>query len=133
MPVTLETVANPTEQDLVDLEKIYADYPPATDWASLQQTLEQNPAMTLYAGRFNNRLLGAVSVTEEDGNLALNHLCVRAITRERHVGRDILRLLLAKYPEKSFSLKLCTDSPATEKLLANAGFEQQGNTFVLKR
>lgn len=133
MPVTLETVAQPTEQDQVDLQKIYADYPQDCDWQALSQQLAEKEAMTLFAGRFNNRLLGAVSVSEENGHLHLNHLCVRAITRQRHVGRDMLRLLLAKYPQHSFSLKLCIDSPATQKLLANAGFQRQDETFVLKR
>ena len=71
MPVHLEHITQPTQQDWIDLGKIYTDAP--QEWltdasdiqASLQELLDQGE--WLIAGRFNARLLGALKATK-DGN-----------------------------------------------------------------
>ena len=90
----------------------------------LQHLLADNSEnLTLYAARFNARLLGAISVGEnEGGNISLNHLCVRQLTRQRHVGRDLLRLLISHLSQEkavSFKLETCMQNPALDKLLKN--------------
>lgn len=93
MPVQVETVSQPSAQDRLDLARIYADAP---DWllaphADAQALIDAGLATgTLIAGRFNDRLLGAALLTRGDRPWQLSHLCVRAVTRRRGVGRRLL-------------------------------------------
>ncbi|AHL77316.1 acetyltransferase [Stutzerimonas stutzeri] len=93
MPVFVETVTEPSQQDRIDLMKIYADAPhwllaPYADAAAL---IEAGLAdRSLIAGRFNDRLLGAALLQRGAPHWRLSHLCVRKITRRRGVGKRIL-------------------------------------------
>jgi len=93
MPVYVEPLRQPSEQDRQDLAKIYADAP---QWlfephADAQALIAAGLAAgTLIAGRFNDRLLGAALLTPGDRAWHLSHLCVRRITRQRGVGRRLL-------------------------------------------
>lgn len=133
MPVILDHVTQASEQDLIDLEKIYADYPAATRWADIQNKVANNSGIKLYAGRFNDRLLGAVTAKNENGKLVLNDFCVRAITRKRFVARDILRLVLEQESASTVELSICQESEGIDKLLSNAGFSRQARTYILNR
>ncbi|PCM99812.1 aspartate 1-decarboxylase autocleavage activator PanM [Pseudomonas aeruginosa] len=82
MPVIVETLAQPSAQDRLDLAKIYADAP---DWLFAPHADGE-----LIAGRFNDRLLGAALLRRGDDAWQLSHLCVRGITRGRGVGRRLL-------------------------------------------
>ena len=62
MPVYVESVTQPSPQDLTDLAKIYADAPEwlLTPYTSAEALIEAALADgSLIAGRFNDRLLGA--------------------------------------------------------------------------
>jgi GNAT superfamily N-acetyltransferase len=93
MPVYVESVTQPSPQDLTDLAKIYADAP---DWLlapySSADTLIAAALAdgSLIAGRFNDRLLGAALLQRGDDAWRLSHLCVRKLTRKRGVGRRLL-------------------------------------------
>jgi len=133
MPVTLELIEKPSAQDAIDLEKIYNDYPLELRWNDLQALLAEQPQRRLYAGLFNARLLGAASVYLQDNTLIIEHLCVRAITRQRSVARDLLRLILEveNYPRYQFTV--CQEHPGITKLFTNAGFSRQGDDFILEK
>lgn len=93
MPVIVETLAQPSAQDRLDLAKIYADAPdwlfaPHADGAAL--VAAGLAAGELFAGRFNDRLLGAALLRRGGDAWQLSHLCVRGITRGRGVGRRLL-------------------------------------------
>jgi len=93
MPVFVETLTEPSPQDLVDLAKIFADAPawllaPHTDAEALIQTALADGS--LIAGRFNDRLLGAALLRRDTQHWQLSHLCVRKITRRRGVGKRII-------------------------------------------
>ncbi|MFG3974990.1 acetyl-CoA sensor PanZ family protein, partial [Pseudomonas aeruginosa] len=84
MPVIVETLAQPSAQDRLDLAKIYADAPdwlfaPHADGAAL--VAAGLAADELIAGRFNDRLLGAALLRRGDDAWQLSHLCVRGVTR----------------------------------------------------
>ncbi len=69
MPVIVETLAQPSAQDRLDLAKIYADAPdwlfaPHADGAAL--VAAGLAAGELIAGRFNDRLLGAALLRRGD-------------------------------------------------------------------
>ncbi|WP_271409633.1 aspartate 1-decarboxylase autocleavage activator PanM [Pseudomonas sp. Q1-7] len=93
MPVIVEIVNSPSEQDRADLAKIYADAPewllaPYADAADLvRHGLAEG---MLVAGRFNDRLLGAALVSRGEQHWRLSHLCVRKVTRHRGVGRRLV-------------------------------------------
>ncbi|MBU3059223.1 acetyl-CoA sensor PanZ family protein [Pseudomonas indica] len=93
MPVIVEAVSAPSEQDRTDLAKIYADAPawliaPHADVDSLINTCLGDG--TFIAGRFNDRLLGAGRLQKYADRWVLSHLCVRRVTRGRGVGRRLL-------------------------------------------
>lgn len=93
MPVYVETVSQPSDQDHIDLAKIYADAPawlfaPHADGAALVAAGVARGV--LIAGRFNDRLLGAALLERFEDRWRLSHLCVRNITRRRGVARRLL-------------------------------------------
>ncbi|WP_205342611.1 acetyl-CoA sensor PanZ family protein [Denitrificimonas caeni] len=93
MPVYFESAEQPSEQDLADLEKIYADAPhwllaPYANAAALtEHGLNQS---TLVTARFNSRLLGAALLDKQADRWLLSHLCVRELTRNRGVARRLV-------------------------------------------
>ena len=102
MPILLEILpAQPTSSDLNDLQKIYQDAPDGLipdscntdDTADLLATLRPDANTKLYGARFNDRLLGAVTVTENAHALNASYLCVRKVTRNRGVGKRIVDVL----------------------------------------
>jgi GNAT superfamily N-acetyltransferase len=93
MPVYVETVTTPSEQDRIDLAKIYADAPdwlfaPHADGEALVSAGVVKGA--LIAGRFNDRLLGAALLERFADRWRISHLCVRNITRRRGVAARLL-------------------------------------------
>jgi GNAT superfamily N-acetyltransferase len=93
MPVFVETLTEPSQQDRIDLAKIFADAPtwllaPYADAAALIETALADGS--LIAGRFNDRLLGAALLQRAEPHWRLSHLCVRKITRRRGVGKRLL-------------------------------------------
>ncbi|QLF93298.1 acetyl-CoA sensor PanZ family protein [Pseudomonas sp. ABC1] len=110
MPVHVETVSAPSEQDRLDLSRIYQDAP---DWllppyADADSLIESALASGhLIAGRFNDRLLGAAMLQEDESGWRLSHLCVRSITRQRGVGRRIIEEARRHAAETGKPLRLC--------------------------
>ena len=93
MPVYVESVTQPSPQDLTDLAKIYSDAPEwlLMPYASADALIAAALADgSLIAGRFNDRLLGAALLQRGDEAWRLSHLCVRKVTRKRGVGRRLL-------------------------------------------
>lgn len=109
MPVYVESITQPSPQDLTDLAKIYADAP---DWLlapySSADTLIAAALAdgSLIAGRFNDRLLGAALLQRGDDAWRLSHLCVRKLTRKRGVGRRLLEETQRQASETGKPLRL---------------------------
>ncbi len=109
MPVYVESVTQPSPQDLTDLAKIYADAP---DWLlapySSADTLIAAALAdgSLIAGRFNDRLLGAALLQRGGDAWRLSHLCVRKLTRKRGVGRRLLEETQRQASEAGKPLRL---------------------------
>lgn len=93
MPVHLEWVTKPTEQDLTDLQKLLDDAP--EDWhlrgADLLSYLTAHPQLA--AGRFNDRLIALAEVSEQNNACKIERLLVRKVTRNRGVARQLLTRL----------------------------------------
>jgi GNAT superfamily N-acetyltransferase len=109
MPVYVESVTQPSPQDLTDLAKIYADAPEwlLTPYASAEALIAAALADgSLIAGRFNDRLLGAALLQRGDDAWRLSHLCVRKLTRKRGVGRRLLEETQRQASEAGRPLRL---------------------------
>ncbi len=127
MPVVLEVVSEPSEQDKIDLNKIYQDFSvnaglPLLDVKALPANFK------LYAGRFNARLLGAFLVEEREQQLMIRYLCVRKITRGRHVAREMLRQFIGKVEKESYLVGIET-SEALTQLMTELNFTAVGNDW----
>lgn len=113
MPVYVESIIEPSQQDRIDLAKIFADAP---EWllsphlsaeALIDHALAEG---TLIAGRFNDRLLGAGLLQRGSDHWQLSHLCVRKITRRRGVGKRILEESQRMATEAGKQLRLAAAS-----------------------
>lgn len=98
MPVVLEHITQPTEDDWEDLEKIRADTgasPGALGFRSTRADLEGklNDDFWILAGRFNDRLVGAMLLTRQGNELELSQAGVRTITQRKGVLHQLLFLL----------------------------------------
>jgi GNAT superfamily N-acetyltransferase len=90
MKLTIIRLTALSEQDIIDLGKIWPEY----SASSLQIDEEHR----IYAARFNERLLGAVRVTIKGTQGALDSLRIREITRRRGVGQYLLEEILRENP-----------------------------------
>lgn len=108
MPVTVEGICLPFDQDFTDLQKIYEDAPtwmvkywqcPTTSEGimyALTYYLSNNKKNYLYAARFNSRLLAAILINDQGGAWLMHSLCVRALNRGRGVGSRLLEEVIKK-------------------------------------
>lgn len=93
MPVVVQHLTQPSDQDRQDLLKIYADAPQwlLAPFADAAELVERGLADgLLFTGRFNDRLLGAAWVERDSDTWRLSRLCVRQLTRNRGVARRLL-------------------------------------------
>ena len=93
MKLTIVRLENFSDQDLIDLGKIWPEYSASS--LSVAETHR------IYAARFNERLLGAVRVTLSGTQGALDSLRVRDITRRRGVGQYLVEETLRENPDVS--------------------------------
>lgn len=134
MPVHLEHISQPTEQDWIDLGKIYSDAP--QEWledasnikSSLQKLLDQG--IWFIAGRFNSRLLGAMKAEKEGRNIYLSHFCVRKVTINRGVAHQMLHHMGSWADENGYTL-IAKGLPAIlANSLENRDFIKKNDDFV---
>jgi len=101
MPVFLEPVTAPAEQDRADLLKVLADWPetlPAlltgNDANAFLDSLLADDRQHVLGGRFNGHLIAFIWLEQDDEHCShLRALCVRKLTRGRGVGERLLTLL----------------------------------------
>ncbi|MFI8416215.1 aspartate 1-decarboxylase autocleavage activator PanM [Serratia sp. NPDC078593] len=93
MKLTIERLTALSNQDLIDLGKIWPHQQPA-HW---QTWLEADKA--LFGARFNDRLLGAVKIALGDECAQLHDLLVREITRRRGVGLYLIEEVQQQLPQ----------------------------------
>lgn len=99
MPVYAELITQASDQDQIDLKKLYFE-----DADSILQGA-QNGDWLLIGGRFNGRLLSALTLTPRSEHIYdLDRLVVRDITRRRGVARQLLTQLLKQPPTQLESI-----------------------------
>ncbi|MTI13213.1 acetyl-CoA sensor PanZ family protein [Sansalvadorimonas verongulae] len=94
MPVFLEAIETPNQDDHRDLTKVFNDAP---QWLQSYNDVDQwlasiaaSEELQLFAGRFNDRLITAAVVRKEEGKWHLEWLTVRTVTRDRCVGQRMV-------------------------------------------
>lgn len=93
MKLTIVRLDNFSDQDQIDLGKIWPEYS--------SSSLSVDETHRIYAARFNERLLGAVRVTLSGTQGALDSLRVRDITRRRGVGQYLIEEVIRENPDVS--------------------------------
>ena len=93
MKLTIVRLDNFSDQDQIDLGKIWPEYS--------APSLSVDETHRIYAARFNERLLGAVRVTLSGTQGALDSLRVRDITRRRGVGQYLIEEVIRENPDVS--------------------------------
>lgn len=91
MKLTIIRLTTFSDQDRIDLSKIWPEHSPSS--------LQVDNSHRLYAARFNERLLGAVRVALNNTQGTLDALCVREVTRRRGVGQYLLEEVLLDNPQ----------------------------------
>mgnify|MGYP000559475909 CR=1 FL=1 len=129
MPVHIEWIESPSEQDWSDLEKLYKDAP--SDWfdGTCEPTAQDYIAVKkqqdfkVVAGRFNDRLIVAATLKAQQGqnSYLLEELCVRSATRKRGVARQML-VRLCQWSSENKCILLVNDETAQFKTLLEYGF-----------
>jgi GNAT superfamily N-acetyltransferase len=94
MKLTIERLASLSQQDELDLAKIW----PQQTVAQWRAWLDA-PENRIFAARFNDRLLAAVKVSVTGENAHLNDFNVRELTRRRGVGLYLLEDTLRQMPD----------------------------------
>ncbi|EBS7636239.1 aspartate 1-decarboxylase autocleavage activator PanM [Salmonella enterica] len=93
MKLTIIRLENFSDQDQIDLQKIWPEYSPSS--------LAVDDTHHIYAARFNERLLAAVRMTVSGTQGTLDSLRVREVTRRRGVGQYLLEEALRNNPNVS--------------------------------
>lgn len=93
MKLTIIRLEHFSDQDLIDLSKIWPEYSAAS--------LSVDETHRIYAARFNERLLGAVRVTLSGTQGALDSLRIRDVTRRRGVGKYLVEEVIQDNPDVS--------------------------------
>lgn len=134
MPVHLEHISQPTEQDWIDLGKIYSDAPqewlenPSDIKSTLQKLLDQG--IWFIAGRFNSRLLGALKAEKDGSNIYLSHFCVRKVTINRGVAHQMLHHMGTWADQNGYTL-IAKDVPSELSIpMKNRNFIEKDNNFI---
>ncbi|GLQ33533.1 acetyl-CoA sensor PanZ family protein [Litoribrevibacter albus] len=120
MPVILRKVTSPEGQDHIDLTKTFGELKELivddqviensdTFTEELLQRHNQPENQWIACAFFNDRIIGAMSVEESTGQMKLNNLTVRQVTRDRGVGHRLLDLTLAEAKGKVVLLELTRD------------------------
>ncbi len=124
MPVSIETIKSPEQQDYDDLLKVYQDAP---NWMLKERTPEELLAelldeknYILKAARFNDRLLGALSLRIQKPGLRVEHLVVRKVTRRRGVASRLLESVIS-VEERPLKFKVVQNT-TTDLLLDKMGW-----------
>ena len=139
LPVYLEWVEQPSEQDWIDLEKLYKETPAqwfdelnvdsVQGYVALHQGSQPSK---LAAGRFNDRLLTTARLNAVEAGYEISQLCVRSVTRQRGVAHQMMIRLTQWADEQACSLMVQDSASELSTLitkLKDYGFSLDGDTW----
>lgn len=133
MPITVAAFNKANAQDYSDLIKIYSDderFKSLSEIKTFLDQLQSSTSRTLYTARFNDRLLGAATVLQQQpSHWQITNICVREVTRRRRVATEILRQLctIASSHKQTLWLELPSTFVGASSLLTELGFSYDAN------
>lgn len=134
MPVHMEWIESPSEQDWVDLNKLYKEAP--AHWFTTQADAKSyveaktSDSYQLLAGRFNDRLIAAAALKPgAQGSFVIEDLCVRQVTQERGVAKQLL-VRICQWADESQKVLKILDEANGYGVLAQFGFMRQNEYWV---
>lgn len=127
MPIILEHLTSPTQEDWQDLEKIFQGIPsqPALLQAEFEDKLNQE--FWIAAGRFNDRLVGFILAQRKENQILLSQASVLKISQGRGVMHQLIALLMQWADEQMLELSIKDVPEGLQKSLEIRGFKQQEN------
>ena len=130
MPVRLEHIRTPTAADWLDLEKIHLDTG-STGFAADRATLEQWLADGgwVMAGRFNDRIIGALLARETANGVELSQAGVRTITQRRGVMHQMLHFVQRWAREEGKVVCIAHCPAALENALQHRDFRRINDSW----
>ncbi len=131
MPVLLEHIHEPTPADWVDLEKIHLDT--AENGFNLSKDqLKQwlNEGGWVMAGRFNDRIVGALLAKKVNGEIQLSQAGVRTITQRRGVMHQLFHFICVWATEEKQCLRIDQCPLSLQPALIKRGFIQKHDYWL---
>ncbi len=131
MPVLLEHIHEPTPADWIDLEKIHLDTLEngfLSNKDELQQWLKDGG--WVMAGRFNDRILGALLAKEVNGEIQLSQAGVRTITQRRGVMHQLFHFICTWANQEQQTLRIDHCPIQLQTALIKRAFKQQSNYWL---
>lgn len=131
MPVLLEHIHQPTTADWQDLEKIHldtADNGFLFNKEQLQQWLSEGG--WIMAGRFNDRIIGALLAKEIADEVHLSQVGVRTITQRRGVIHQLLHFICAWSKAEQQTLRINQCPLQLQTALIKRGFVQKNDYWL---
>lgn len=131
MPVLLEHIHEPTPADWVDLEKIHLDTPEngfTSDKDQLKQWFKEGG--WVMAGRFNDRIVGALLAKNIDGEVQLSQAGVRTITQRRGVMHQLLHFICVWAKQEQQTIRINDCSLPLQAPLIKRGFVQHTDYWL---
>lgn len=124
MPIILEHLQTPSEEDWQDLEQILASTQPEDSISREEIEHKLNQTFWIVAGRFNDRLAGCLLAQKSHPNqVELSQACVRKITQGRGVMHQMLALLVKWADAQSLDLIFKDVPEHLQEVLASRDFQ----------
>ncbi len=124
MPVKLEIIRTPDEADLNDIRKIRQETSPqglTCSEAELETFLATGG--WIWAGRFNDRIVGVLLAEPQDKRIILSQAGVRKITQRRGVMHQMLQLIQQQAEKEGLALELSTCPGHLKEAALRRGFQ----------
>ena len=131
MPVLLEHIHQPTTADWLDLEKLHldtADNGFLSDKEQLQQWFKDGG--WVMAGRFNDRIIGALLAKEVEGEVQLSQVGVRTITQRRGVMHQLFHFICVWSKAEQQTLRINQCPLHLQTALIKRGFTQKNDYWL---
>lgn len=131
MPVKLEHIHQPTDDDLNDFRKIQSDT--VNLGLNSETDIENwiNDSRWVIAGRFNDRIVGALLAEKQsDNRLILTAPGVRSITQRRGVMHQMIHFLQRWSDENTLQLMAYKENCELSQALIKRDFVDNGDFLV---
>lgn len=133
MPVKLEHLTQPNDADWVDLEKIQTETAPYGLAAATDLKNWPDATHWFIAGRFNDRIIGALLAEKSGDVITLSDAGVRQITQRRGVMHQMVHFIQKWADESGYSLAAKVSDDSLKSALLKRNFNAAGELLIYKQ